>query len=151
VALVYTASTDVTARVPGRTIGASTKPTTTQVETWLYEGEAYLKGALAAGGVTAPTAGTDGGKLMTTWATDFAEAHTRMAWASTAGDDNKDGASILERFDKLIADIFARPALYQSMLNSGGGSSSSSDMRGANTDEDADDFIDAEFERDEVY
>ena len=150
-ALVYTAASDVTARVPGRTIGASTKPTTTQVETWLYEGEAYLKGALAAGGITAPAAGTDGGKLMTTWATDFAEAHVRMAWASTAGDENKDGASILERFDKLIADIMSRPAMYQAMLNSGSGSSASTDTAGANTDPDADDFVDAEFERGEVF
>jgi hypothetical protein len=151
VALVYTASTDVAARVPGRTIGASTKPTTTQVETWLYEGEAYLKGALSAGGITAPVAGTDGGKLMTTWATDFAEAHVRMSWASTAGDENKDGQSIMDRFDKLIQDILARPAIYQGMLNSGGGSASSTDTAGANTDPDADDFVDAEFERGEVY
>jgi hypothetical protein len=74
-----------------------------------------------------------------------------MSWASTAGDENKDGQSIMDRFDKLIQDMLSRPSIYQAMLNSGGGSESSTDAAGANTDPDADDFIDAEFERDEVY
>jgi len=150
-ALTYTAATDVAARVPGRTIGASSKPTTTQVETWLYEGEALLMGALYAGGIDAPTAGTTGGKIMTSWATDYGEAHTRMSWAATAGDENKDGESILERFHKLIQDIFDNPARYQAMLNAGASSSDTTQMRGANTDTTADDYIEEEFERDQEY
>jgi hypothetical protein len=151
VALVYTTAAGVQARVPGRTIGASTKPTTTEVETWLYEGEAYLKGALSAGGIDAPTAGTDGGKLMTTWATDFAEARVRMSWASTAGDENKDGQSILDRFDKIITDIYENPGRYQAMLNAGAANTDTVYVRGANTDSTADDYVDVEFERDREY
>ena len=149
--LVYTSSSDVQARVPGRTISATTKPTTTQVEQWLLEGEARLLGALYTGGITAPAASTTGAEIMRGWATDYAESLLRMAWASTAGDAPKDGEAQRERFDKLIDSIFEKPAQYQAMLNSGSSSSDTIYMRGANTDTSDDDYIEEEFERDEVY
>lgn len=150
-ALVYTSADDVRARVPGRTIGTTSKPTTAQVEAWLGEGEGLVLGALSAGGASAPEAGTTGATIIKSWVCDYAEGHTRQAWASTAGDDNKDGQAQLDKFDKLLNDIYDHPARYQSALNSGAANEATTYVRGANTDPEDENYVPVGFERDEVY
>jgi hypothetical protein len=146
-ALVYTSATEVGARVPGRTISTGTKPTTAQVEQWLAEGEALLLAGISARGLSAPAdTTTSAGQILKSWATDFAEAHVRMAWASTAGDENKDGQSLLERFDKRLDELYA--GRYDDAIGSTG---SASTAHGANTDTTADDYVAPEFERGEVF
>lgn len=150
-ALVYSSASDVRARVVGRAISTTTAPTTAQVEEWLLEAEAMLLGALASCGIAAPAAATNGGLMLKAWACDFAEGHTRNAWAATAGDDNKVGDPQLERFDKQINAIYDNPARWGGALNAGAVSSSNLLLRGPNTDTSADDYIAPEFERDQVY
>lgn len=146
-ALVYTSASEVGARVPGRTISTGSKPTTAQVEQWLAEGEAQVLGAIASRGLTASTTATDNGfQMIKAWSTDYAEAHVRMAWAATAGDENRDGVLLLERFDKTVELIYA--GRYDDAVGSGGSSASA---HGSNTDTDADDYVAPEFERGEVF
>jgi len=128
----YAATTDVDARLAGRPASsASTKPTSTQVGAWIDEAEAMLTGALAAGDCTTPVTDTGGIKIMRSWACDYAEGRARMAYAAAAGDGtNKDGESLIEKFDKLIDDIIKCPAKYDAILSSGGASDNTRRLRG---------------------
>ena len=116
----YADNTDVVARLRGRTITATSSPSTTDIDAWVVEGEAFLHGALKAGQITAPITDATGVIVMGGWATDYAEARTRISFATAGGDSgNDDGEKQLEEFRALIKDILDRPTIYQGMLNSG--------------------------------
>jgi len=118
---------DVQARIPKRLIDANTDPNTTQVELFITGGESKLLGAIAAGQYTAPESGTPGFEILTSWATTYAEGHTRMAYASAGGDgDNDDGKDLVDWFDNtLIPDMLDDPSKYEAMLTGGAATQSS--------------------------
>ena len=132
----YATYSDVGARTPARTIDATSMPTATQVSAWVDEGEALLGGALSAGQITIPITDASGIKLMRSWTCDYAEAHLRMAWASTANDGNPDGQQLLDRFNATIDDIYSHPSRYQASLWSGASSESTRRVRGYVLDND---------------
>jgi len=119
---VYATIANLQARLPGRTIGTSSKPTQSQCEAWIDEAEAFLAGSLAASGCTSTvTAGKPGVKLMASWTLDYAEGHTRIAFASGEGEGrNQDGKDLVEKFDKLLSDIAREPNRFEIMLQGGG-------------------------------
>lgn len=134
--MTYAQVSDVQARNPYRVIDGSSKPTTTQVDTWILEAEALLHGALNAGQCVTPITGGDGIKLMRSWACDYAEGHVRQAYAAAGGDgNNDDGKDLLERFDARLQDILDNPARYSSMLNGGSAASGTSHFRSHITDD----------------
>lgn len=148
----YAVLSDVQARLSGRTIAALSKPSSTQVETWLAEAAAMLAGSLGAAGLPLPEVGTNGALIMTAWECDYAEGRTRMAYASAGGDGtNDDGKDLVEGFRQLTVNIRRYPSDYGAMLASGNAPEGSSKCRGSNTDTEADDYIAPEFERDEVW
>lgn len=120
----YASSSDVSARLAGRTIDASSKPTSTQVEQWITEAEARLTGALRAANVSMPVTDTDGIETLKSWACDYAEGHTRKAWVSADGEGSVEANNLLEAFEKRLVDIKESPSWYEAMLQSGDGNAS---------------------------
>jgi hypothetical protein len=150
----YAALTDVQARLAGRTIDASSLPSSTQVEGWLDEAEAELNGTLISAGLPAPYDSAHAKTILGRWVTDYAEGRTRRAYASAGGDSTaQDGKDLIETWDRRLHDIVTPPgpSRYEAVLSAASASSSASSLRAANTDPDADDYIDAEFETGEVW
>ena len=125
----YAAIGNVTARVAGRTIDATSSPTQTQVEAWIDEGEALVTGELLAAQCALPAASALGGKILTSWVADYAEAHVRMAWVAAIGGGSDDGRDLLERFNTRLDDIANNPARYSAMLNGGAADDSARALR----------------------
>ena len=125
----YATNSDVSARIPGRPLTASSDPTTTQVDAWIAEAEAMLTGVLSAQGISVPI--TDGGAIiMRSWVCDYAEGMTRLAHASASGDaSNTDGQTQLDRFYATIEAIMKDASAYAAMLL-GKSSSGTSSVRG---------------------
>ena len=126
----YVSVAQVTAHIPFRTISASTKPTTAQVEEWIVEGEALLDSALAAIGVTTPVTEAADLILARAWVKDYPLGHLIVAFANAGGDgDNDDGELELERFYERYNDITANPAKYAQLLAGGEGPATSRQVR----------------------
>lgn len=123
----YAAESDVQARIPSRTISASTKPSSTDVALYITDAESRLTGALKAGQIATPITDSDGVEIMTGWVATYAEGRCRMAWAAGAGDgDNDDGKDMVQWFvEVLIPDIINNPSTYEAMLTGGAATSSS--------------------------
>jgi len=127
----YASVSDVQARLPSRTIGASTKPSTTQVGEFIDQGEALLTGALMGADVAVPITDTTGIEQMKSWATDFAEGLTREAYASAQGDDDVNaGADKIKAFRDLLDEIKNDGDRYYKMLWGGATSESTAKTRG---------------------
>jgi len=152
----YADADDVRARVPHRTISATSKPTSTQVEGYITTGEAMLLSALGASDCGLPEATDDGGVIIGSWITGYAEGRLRMAYAATDADgDNDDGKDLITKFEDLIKDIKNNGSWYDAYLNGAAGSESRQ-MRSYVLDNDDDKTIDdgdfdPEFETDEVF
>jgi hypothetical protein len=149
----YASNTDVQARVAGRTIGASSKPTATQVDQWCTEAEHMLEGALQACGISLPGTSDDGADIIKSWICDYAEGHTRMAWE----DSEIAGQGLVDRFMERLRDIIpAKKSFYDGMLNGGDPSDTARRCRGYVLDNEddltiADDDFDPEFPGDEEW
>lgn len=113
----YATYTDVQPRVAGRTIGASSKPTATEVTAWCTAAENMLIGALRAAGVSIPDTGSDGAAIMTEWIAGYGEGRVRLAWDATTR--SGDGEAQITEFRELLTDIRENPAHYDAMLNAG--------------------------------
>ena len=149
----YASNTDVQARVAGRTIGAGSKPTATEVDAWCTEAENMLLGALGACGISTPGTSDDGAAILRSWICDYAEGHTRMAWE----DSEIEGQSLVDKFEQRLQDIMpTKASFYDGMLNGGDPGESSRRCRGYVLDNEDDltiedgDF-DPEFDVDEEY
>lgn len=113
----YSSASNVQLRIPYRSIGSGTTPSTTTVESWLVFAEAKLHGVLAAGEISTPIVTSDGIEIMSGWVEDYAEGRTRKAYASADGDGgNPDGQDLLDNFEAVLKDILAKPTLYEAML-----------------------------------
>ena len=125
----YATTSDVQARIPYRTIGASTKPSSTQVQDWLDTGQQLLDGALLAGELPAPYATAHAMGILKTWLVSYVEGRVRMAYAAAGGDgNNDDGKDLVQAFmgtsegaaqPGLLEKIMTSPLVYGSMLAAG--------------------------------
>lgn len=126
-ALVYTTvSGDVQPQVAGRTISASTSPSTSEVEQWLAEAELALVGALGGAGVSVPEASDDGANLIRAWASEYPLGKVKIAWL----DQLDEGRELVSRFWERLSDIRANPSFYDAMLSGGSAGDSSRQCRG---------------------
>lgn len=144
----YADITNVQARLPGRSITSTSKPSQAQIEAWIDEAEAYLGAAIEGGGGSLPDVGSRGATILRSLVCDYAEAHTRMAHAAAGGDGaNDDGKDSLDKWYGKLAEIERGNSGWVASMTS----SSESKIRGSNTNTTADDYIAPEFERDEVW
>jgi len=117
----WSATGDVTARLPYRTIGSATEPSTTDVQVWLNEAEAFLTGTLQSAGLpTTYSEGSVGQLMLQAWASDYAEGRVRVAWASAGGDgNNDDGREEINRFFEILDRIRKNPVAFGAELATG--------------------------------
>lgn len=133
----YASTSDIAARLPYRTIDSNSKPTSTQVGQWITEAEAMLTAALDTCQITTPVTNSNGIELLKSWACDYAEGRTRMAYANSGGDGgNDDGKDLIENFKELIDKILDNPTMYSAMFNAGDAEASSRRVRGYVLDND---------------
>ena len=131
----YAATSNVQARLPYRTIDASSEPNDTQVSGWIDEAEAALEGALAAGQVSVPVTNANGIKQMRAWALDYPVGMTRLAYGATGGESAEDeGTAMIERFWDRVDDILDNPSRYSAMLSGGTAGDSTRGLRSYVTD-----------------
>lgn len=130
----YAESTDVQARLPGRTISATSKPSDDDVTGWCVEADALIDGALAAyTNLTVPVTLPDRATvILKSWALLYAEGHTRMAFATGGGDGtNVDGKDLVEQFEAKLEWVRTHPQQAEAALSATGSASSSTRrMRG---------------------
>lgn len=153
--MAYAVHGDVTARIPGRTLGTGSSPSTSTITDWLAEAEAEVDGILASRGVSTPITASGGIKILKKVICEYAEARTRMALAAGAGDgSNDDGESAMGRYEKALERLETDPGVEAMLIGSSSGSSSY--LRGYVTDNTdgksvASGDFDPVFERDEVF
>ena len=123
----YATNADVTSRMGYRTIGASTKPSTTDIDGWITDAEGALHGALGGVNVTTPITSTGGIALMKLWVVNYVVGVTKEVYANATGDGSNDfGEKEQEQFWELIENIANNPSQYEEKLSgasSGAGSS----------------------------
>lgn len=131
----YTSAVEVADRLPYRSITASTKPSTGDVDRWGAKASAILDGVLASVQIVTPITHTGGVAIVSEWVTDYAEGRYRMALAAAGGDgDNDDGKDLIVKFEERMIEILENPSRYQGMLNGGAASDSTRQLRGNVTD-----------------
>jgi len=142
----YASNSDLQARLPGLKLGLETKPNTSQISQWITEGEAYLTGALRAGGISLPITDSGGIEVLKGWAIDYTEGRTRRALAAAGGDTpSETGDDLIEAFFELLRSIRSDPAFFEGMLT-GSGSDDTRNMRGYVTDNaDSESISDGDF------
>ena len=129
--MAYVTTANVQARLPGRTLSASSKPTLTQVGEWVEEGAALLDGALLAASLDAPYTAARALLILRSWSLLYSEGHTRMAFASAGGDGtNDDGKDMVEQFRDLLVWIRENGPTVGGMLASGDAPEASRRVRG---------------------
>lgn len=90
---------------------ASTRPTSTQVGTWIDDAEALVRNELRAAGVGVTfSAGSDAARELKRVVLDYVEGYVRQARDATGLDEpNDDGLVQLDRFEKWIDDLRRNP------------------------------------------
>lgn len=134
----YGSTAGVQGRVPARTIGASTAPTTTQITTLIDQVEALLDAKLAAIGLTTPVTGTNPVAILA-FAVNGKVASLAYLGKLTVDDEGGGGEPLLDKltaeWDELMSEIKAAPSTVAAMLGQSYGSTAgSSQLRSYITD-----------------
>lgn len=157
--MAYAVIADLQARLPGITFGAGTKPTSTQVSTWITDAEGMLNAALSGAQITQPVTNANGILVCKGLVLDYAEGRTRLALDSTISDDaNSLGATLVRDFKALLLEL-TKPegnAVWAAILGGGGAGGSTRTVRSHVTDNPdgdsiADGDFDPEFTKDEAW
>ncbi len=124
----------VQARNPYRAIGASTEPSTADVEEWIDQAEAEIDGRIAAAGLTSPVVNTNGIKIVRKKVVGYVAGFVEMAYAAAGGDGgNDDGQDAQELWDECMEDITDNPLKWGGILEGGTAPESSIQMRSHTT------------------
>ena len=113
---------DVRARLSYETIDGSSSPNTTQVEAWIDEAEARIRGVLRAAGLATTYSDTDSVNILTNVVADYVEGRVRLAWGSGTGgvEDTEAGERLIIKFDTFIQDLRHGAIQLGSELDPGG-------------------------------
>jgi hypothetical protein len=110
---------DLQPRVLFFTIGASTSPSTTQVNAWIDEAEAKINNTLKAGGMTTPISNAEGVEQLKALSVDYAEARLRMTLSPPGTEGHEQGRALLADFNAILTDMRSQPADWSAMLSGG--------------------------------
>lgn len=127
----YSSNSEVTRRLPYRTISSTSDPSTGDIDQWITESEAVIDGALSSIGVTVPVTNATGIQILRTWVNAYAEGSYRIAVASAGGDgSNDDGKDLITKFDEQIKNVLALPGVYSAMFAGGSAAADARRVRG---------------------
>lgn len=129
---------DVQDRLPYRKITDDSTPSTGTVLKWIEEGEAMIDNSLRSNAIVVPVTDARGVVHLRSLSIDYAEAHTRMAYAASGGDgDNDDGLELLETFQNTLIDMENDPVSWAAKLTGGSGAEGATNrrLRGTPTDD----------------
>jgi len=116
----YATVDDVKARLPGRTLSSSTKPSTSDVQTWLDDGQAQVDSALGAAGLSVPMTDARAVAVAKTWIVNYAEGRWRASLAAIGGDaTNRDGQDLIDAFYRMVGPtgtIAQQPEVFSNYL-----------------------------------
>lgn len=150
----YATTSDLQARLAGRTFSASSKPTLTQIGDWITTGESMISAALKSAQVSTPVTDSDGIQLVKSLVLDYVEGRTRIAVASGAVDEQDAiGLQMVKDFSALCLTIGQGEgaALWAQMMGQGGQGSGSCAVRSHVLANDDDEDFEPTFEADEVW
>lgn len=153
--MAYADVDDVRARLPGRTIGTTSKPATADVEEWLSDAEAQLDAALNAAGLVTPLTDSRAIQIAKIWIVDYAEGRHRASLAAAGGDGtNRDGQDLINKFESMVGPdgkIISDPDSYSVYLTGGLAAESGSRLRSYASRNTTDRTVDPVFTRDEKF
>ncbi len=155
----YASSSDLQARLPWVTFGTTTKPSTTQIDSWITEAEGVLTAALKAAQVTTPVTEANGVQLAKSIVLDFVEGRTRIALSSGGDSDSGQiGVQMIGDFRTLVYKIAegSNASLWGAMMAGGNAGDAPCAVRGHVINNADDETIengdfDPEFEKGEVW
>lgn len=115
-----TTATNVAPLVPYRTIGASTSPSTTTVDSWIEEAEAELDGILSAQGLSVPLSGTNPIRIARGWVAEYVAGRVMRAYATAGGDPaNEQGRTEIEAWRLRMKEIAMDASRFGAQLGQG--------------------------------
>lgn len=117
--MAYATYTDVTARLPGRTISGSTSPSTTDITSWITYAEAEIDSTLTAIGLDPPITDATGIEVLKGIACLYAEGQTRLALDTNNAGEGDDGTAMIERFFERVKEIRSDSAFWFDKLGEG--------------------------------
>lgn len=108
--MAYAVAADVQARLSGRDISTTSKPSTAQVDAWIAETDAELNGELRAAKFTVPVTGADPLAIVKSKVVSRVGARVLGAYAAGTNFDEDDLASTLNaEWNEFIAAIRTNP------------------------------------------
>lgn len=132
--MAYATVDQVEGRNPYRPIGASTSPSTSQVEEWLEEAEAEVDATLSVIGTTSPCTNATGIKILRNRIVTYVAGLVAQAYAAAGGDGgNDDGADAVEKWEAFLEDLLTDAVAWAGKLEGGSVSSSAIKARSHTT------------------
>lgn len=131
----YASVADVQARLSGRTIDATSKPSDSQVSGWIDETEAELEGYLAAAGFATPIVGTKPVAILRSKVVSKVSGRTERAYSSGTDLEENVGEDLVTEYADFLTLVQTQPDRVARMLGvTAAGSSSESTIRTYPTD-----------------
>lgn len=118
--MAYASVANIQSRNPYVAIGASSSPTSSEVQIWLDEAEAEINGILSGAGLVSPNVNANGIKILRNKVTTYVAGLVSQALAAAGGDGgNTDGADAEVKWDAFLTDLMNNPIKWGGILQGG--------------------------------
>jgi hypothetical protein len=108
----------VVARLGNVDVTAISKPSTSDIDSWIESAEAQINAYLKAGGSIVPITDADGVEQLRELTLEFAEGRTRRALAPP-GSSTDDADKLLDGFKEILKDMRENPAAWGAQTSGG--------------------------------
>lgn len=119
-ALAYSSVDGVRPRLGGRPLNLTSKPSISDVEAWLSDGEARLDATLVSVGVSAPVTSERGIAVCRSVVEGYAQGLAMQIYAGAGGGNDNDGNPQTQRFEDFLKWILDHPSQAGAMMDANG-------------------------------
>lgn len=125
--MAYATNADVIKRLPGRSVTVSSKPSTTDIDAWIAEGEAELNAELTMQGFGTPVTDANGILILKAKVVSYATSRCVFGWEiGTGADQPVTAGDLMKEYTDFIALISSQPSKVAAMIGQKPGQSGGS-------------------------